>query len=189
VTHDQDEAMTMSNRMAVMRHGRIEQVGRPRDLYENPSTEFVAGFLGASNLLDAGLTDVQGDTATVNIAGGTSITIPAERLNGLTGRFKIGVRPEKFFVLRPREDVPEGWNCLYGQIRDATYVGVSYQFTVEGASGRMLNVYEQNIAGQSVPRAGDSVRLAWKPGNTFVVRPSAPAEEEEEEKWKNEEIA
>jgi spermidine/putrescine transport system ATP-binding protein len=190
VTHDQDEAMTMSNRMAVMRHGRIEQVGRPRDLYEKPSTEFVAGFLGASNLLDAGLNDVHGDTATVNIAGGSSITVPADRLNGLTGRFKIGVRPEKFFVLRPKEKVPEGWNCLNGQIRDATYVGVSYQFTVEGASGRTLNVYEQNISGQSVPRPGDSVRLAWKPEHTFVVRPSAPAEgEEEEEKWTKAEIA
>ncbi|MDP8957494.1 MAG: ABC transporter ATP-binding protein [Actinomycetota bacterium] len=184
VTHDQDEAMTMSNRLAVMRHGRIDQIGRPRDVYENPATEFVAGFLGASNLLDAELTDLRGNTATIQLGGGSSITVPSNRLNGLRGRFKVGVRPEKIFVLRRGEDVPEGWNCLYGRVRDAAYVGVSHQITVEGASGRTLNVYEQNIAGQSVPRPGDSVRLAWKPEHTFAVRPSAPAErEEEEEKW------
>ncbi|HEX2069882.1 MAG TPA: TOBE domain-containing protein, partial [Actinomycetota bacterium] len=171
-----------------MRPWRIEQIGRPRDIYEKPGTEFVAGFLGASNLLEATLKEVQGETAHVQIAGGTSITVPADRLNGLTGRFKIGVRPEKFIVLRAKEDVSEGWNCLYGQIRDAAYVGVSYQFTVEGASGRTLNVYEQNIAGQTVPRPGDRVRLSWKPEHTFVVRPSDPAEEEEG-KWKKAEIA
>ncbi len=189
VTHDQEEAMTMSNRLAVMRHGRIEQIGRPRDVYEKPATEFVAGFLGASNLLDAELKDLVADTATVQLGGGSAITVPADRLNGLRGRFKVGVRPEKIFVLRPREDVPAGWNCLHGRIRDAAYVGVSHQFTVEGASGRTINVYEQNIAGRSVPRPGDSVRLVWKPQHTFVVRPSAPVEEEEEEKWTRTEIA
>jgi spermidine/putrescine transport system ATP-binding protein len=190
VTHDQEEAMTMSNRLAVMRHGRIEQIGRPREVYEKPATEFVAGFLGASNLLDGELKDLHGDTATVQLAGGSSITVRAERLNGLGRKFKVGVRPEKLVVLRPREEVPEGWNCVNGQIRDAAYVGVSHQFTVEGASGRTLNVYEQNIAGQSVPRPGESVRLVWKPVHTFVVRPSAPAEGEKEEgEWKKAEIA
>lgn len=181
--------MTMSNRLAVMRQGRIEQIGRPRDVYENPATEFVASFLGASNLLDAELKEIQGGRATVQVSGGTSITVPGDRLNGLRGRFKVGVRPEKIFVLRPREDVPEGWNSLSGKVQDAAYVGVSHQFTVEGASGRTLNVYEQNIAGQSVPRPGNSVRLAWKPEHTFVVRPSASAEGEEEEgEWKKAEI-
>ncbi len=188
VTHDQEEAMTMSNRLAVMRHGKIEQLGPPHEIYENPATEFVAGFLGASNLLDGELKDHRGDEATILLSGGTAITIPTSRLNGLRGRFKVGVRPEKIFVLRSKEKIPEGWNSVHGQIRDAAYVGVSHQFTVEGVSGRTLNVYEQNIAGRSVPRPGDSVRLVWKPKHTFVVRPSAPTEEEEE-KWKNEEIA
>ena len=183
VTHDQEEAMTMSNRLAVMRHGKIEQIGPPQDVYEDPATEFVAAFLGASNLLDGELKDHRGDEATILLAGGSSITIPTSRLNGLRGRFKVGVRPEKIFLLRPRENVPEGWNCVHGRIRDAAYVGVSNQFTVEGISGRTLNVYEQNIAGRSVPGPGESVRLAWRPAHTFVVRPSQPAEGEEEQQW------
>jgi spermidine/putrescine transport system ATP-binding protein len=190
VTHDQEEAMTMSNRLAVMRHGRIEQIGRPDLVYERPATEFVAEFLGASNLLDGELKDRHGDEATVQLVDGSAITLPARRLNRVRGRFKVGVRPEKIFILRSAEEVPKGWNCVQGTVRDAVYVGVSHQFTVDGPADRRLTVYEQNFAGASVPRQGDSVRLVWKPEHTFVVRPSAPAEEEdEEEKWIRKETA
>jgi spermidine/putrescine transport system ATP-binding protein len=190
VTHDQEEAMTMSNRLAVMRHGKIEQIGAPHDVYENPKTEFVAGFLGASNLLDGELKERRGDVATVLVGGGSTVTLPADRLDGLESRFKIGVRPEKIFLLRRREDVPEGWNSVRGTIRDAAYVGVSHQFTVDGAVDRSLTVYEQNFSGESVPHPGDEVRLVWKPEHTFAVRPWAPAEgEEEEEEWKTTETA
>ena len=189
VTHDQEEAMTMSNRLAVMRQGRIEQIGRPRDVYETPATEFVAGFLGASNLLDGELKDQRGEEATVLVEGGTAITLPTDRLNDLRGRFKIGVRPEKIFLLRGSESVPEGWNCVNGTIRDSAYIGVSHQFTIDGPGERTLTVYEQNFAGTRVPRPGTSVRLAWKPEHTFAVRPSAQAGEKEEETWTSQEIA
>src|SRR5207249_6762231 len=82
VTHDQEEAMTMSNRLAVMRHGRIEQLDVPERMYESPATEFVAGFLGASNLLDAELKERGDGHAVVALSDGSALTVPAENLNG-----------------------------------------------------------------------------------------------------------
>jgi spermidine/putrescine transport system ATP-binding protein len=95
VTHDQEEAMTMSDRLAVMRHGKIEQIGEPEDVYENPQTEFVAGFLGASNLLDAEVKERNGALATVLLEGGTTIQVPVERVRGTVNVVRAGVRPEK----------------------------------------------------------------------------------------------
>src|SRR5438093_4975896 len=79
VTHDQEEAMTMSDRIAVMRHGRIEQIGAPEDIYEKPATEFVAGFLGASNLLDGEVKDSDGSEATILLLSGDVISVSADR--------------------------------------------------------------------------------------------------------------
>ena len=79
VTHDQEEAMTMSNRLAVMRHGRIEQLGEPEYVYENPATEFVAGFLGASNLLEGTLQATTNGVSTVALDDGGSVTLPSAR--------------------------------------------------------------------------------------------------------------
>src|SRR5207247_1383017 len=76
VTHDQEEAMTMSNRLAVMRHVKIEQIGAPEQVYENPATEFVAGFLGASNLLDGEIKERGDDLATVSVPGGSVVRVP-----------------------------------------------------------------------------------------------------------------
>jgi len=93
VTHDQEEAMTMSDRLAVMRHGRIEQIGHPVDVYEDPQTEFVAGFLGASNLIDGEVKDRAGNMATLLLEGGNSIQVPVERVHGTDRMVKAGVRP------------------------------------------------------------------------------------------------
>jgi spermidine/putrescine transport system ATP-binding protein len=182
VTHDQEEAMTMSNRLAVMRAGRIEQIGAPNQVYEHPATEFVAGFLGASNMLDGELKEERGDDASILLSGGSTITLPADRLRGLNGKVKVGVRPEKVFLLLAREEVPEGWNCIQGTVRDSAYVGVSYQYTVEAVDST-ITVYQQNLAKIAVPASGESIRLVWDPKHTFVVRPSEAAEGEEEEGW------
>jgi spermidine/putrescine transport system ATP-binding protein len=181
VTHDQEEAMTMSNRLAVMRHGRIEQIGEPEDVYENPATEFVAGFLGASNLLEGRIERRDGPLATVLLSTGTAVAIPADGLNGRDSTVKVGVRPEKIRLERDTGEAPAGWNCVTGVLRIATYVGVSYQFTVEGPGERTLTVYAQNLGSESIPAPGQRVRLLWRPQHTFVVRPSEPLAEEEEE--------
>jgi spermidine/putrescine transport system ATP-binding protein len=181
VTHDQDEAMTMSNRLAVMRHGRIEQIGGPEDVYENPATEFVAGFLGASNLLDGKVSRRDGAVATVLLTTGSTLEVPAERLNGQTAAVKVGVRPEKIRLEPDTVEIPSGWNSVTGTLRMATFVGVSHQFTVDGPNDRVLTVYAQNLGAESIPAPGQRVRLVWRPEHTFVVRPSEPLAEAEEE--------
>jgi spermidine/putrescine transport system ATP-binding protein len=181
VTHDQEEAMTMSNRIAVMRMGEIEQIGAPEDVYENPATEFVAGFLGASNLLEGEVKQREGPLATVLLPTGSILTVPAERLNGHTATVKVGVRPEKIRLERDTGESPGGWNSVTGTLRMATFVGVSHQFTIDGPGDRTLTVYAQNLGAESIPAPGQRVRLLWRPEHTFVVRESAPPSEEEEE--------
>src|SRR3990172_10257628 len=93
VTHDQEEAMTMSDRIAVMRAGRIEQLGNPEELYERPRTGFVAGFLGVSNLLEGEVTDRGQALTGVRLKDGTVLRAPSDLMNG-AGAVRVGVRPE-----------------------------------------------------------------------------------------------
>jgi spermidine/putrescine transport system ATP-binding protein len=181
VTHDQEEAMTMSNRLAVMRRGRIEQIGPPETVYDRPSTEFVAGFLGASNLLPGEVKERSGDTATVLVTGGSVLRVPASRVpEGAVG-VRVGVRPEKLHIEAASAPPPgEGWNAVEGELRDVTYIGVSHQFTVVGPAGSRLTVYEQNRGTADIPSPGERVRMRWEPEHTFAVEP-APSDDIEEE--------
>jgi len=157
VTHDQDEAMAMADTIAVMNDGRIEQLGAPSELYERPRTRFVAGFLGASNLL-AGST--AGDGA-VRLSDGTVVRVPAGRAK--RGRVAVGVRPEKIRI------GPGEGNSLTGVVTERVYVGVSTQYLIETPAG-MVTVYTQNVdAGTQPPHPGDAVQLSWRPEATFVV--------------------
>jgi spermidine/putrescine transport system ATP-binding protein len=181
VTHDQEEAMTMSDRLAVMRHGKIEQIGPPVEVYEDPQTEFVAGFLGASNLLDGEVKDRAGSMATLLLEGGNSIRVPVERVNGTERVVKAGVRPEKIRVRPDNGELEDGWNAIAGTLRVATFIGVSHQYTVDLPTGRTMTAFEQNLGNENAPRAGDRVRLVWRPEHTFVVVPSEPLADWEEE--------
>ncbi|MFL5796536.1 MAG: ABC transporter ATP-binding protein [Actinomycetota bacterium] len=180
VTHDQEEAMTMSNRLAVMRRGRIEQIGAPEDVYDHPTTEFVAGFLGASNLLPGEVKERSGDTTSVLVAGGSVLEVPADRVPE-GADVKVGVRPEKIHIEAASTPLPgDGWNAVEGGLRDVTYIGVSHQFTVEGPAGASLTVYEQNRGTTGIPTPGERVRLRWRPEHTFAVEPTGSSEAEEE---------
>jgi spermidine/putrescine transport system ATP-binding protein len=183
VTHDQEEAMTMSNRLAVMRQGRIEQLGEPEDVYENPSTEFVAAFLGASNLLEGEVKDQANGDATVLLSAGTSVMVPVDRIPQDAGtRVKVGVRPEKITIAPEGGSVPAGLNSIAGVLRMSTYIGVSHQYKVEGPGGTTLTVYIQNLGAEEAPRPGERVVLSWKPEHTFAVVPQdglSMGEEEE----------
>ena len=175
VTHDQEEAMTMSDRIAVMNHGRIEQLGAPEELYERPMTAFVAGFLGVSNLLDGTVAGRDDGLLTVKLDNGTLLQVPASGVNG-TSEVRIGVRPEKLRVAALDDGVPAssqaGVNSLDGTILDASYVGVSTQYLVETGTGQHMTVYAQNLetSGSREGLAdGQRVRLTWKPQHTFVI--------------------
>jgi spermidine/putrescine transport system ATP-binding protein len=181
VTHDQEEAMTMSNRLAVMRHGRIEQLGAPEEVYEHPATEFVAGFLGASNLLDGDVLSLNG-AATVRLTTGETVAADDASISAAVGSpVKVGVRPEKISILRESDAGSNGRNHVDGTVRMATYIGVNYQYKVDGPGGRELTVFVQNQGrAGSNPAVGERVRLEWLPEHTFVVEPSdEPIEEED----------
>jgi len=170
VTHDQEEAMTMSDRIAVMNEGRYEQLGDPEALYERPTTRFVAGFLGISNLLPATILGPDGDYVGASLADATRIRVPRGLVDGQSS-IRIGVRPEKIRLLDPAAEGPSGHNRLTGIVRDASYLGVSTQYQVEAKSGT-LTVYEQNV--ERATRAelwarGDQVQLTWSPDHSFVV--------------------
>ncbi len=174
VTHDQEEAMTMSNRIAVMRAGRIEQLGPPEELYERPATEFVAGFLGVSNLLDGEVAGRDGEFATIRLHDGAVVRAPSAAVNGAPS-VRIGMRPEKLRVVSLAEgDAPAAadLNCLDGVVLDASYIGVSTQYLVETAEGGRLTIYAQNLETTGAHEAladGQPVRITWKPQHTFVI--------------------
>jgi spermidine/putrescine transport system ATP-binding protein len=170
VTHDQEEAMTMSDRIAVMNRGHYEQLGDPESLYERPTTRFVAGFLGVSNLLPARVAGRDAGYVSANLGDDTLIRVPQGLVDG-SSRIQIGVRPEKIRLSEPTVAAPAGHNRLAGVVRDASYLGVSTQYLVESKGGT-LTVYEQNT--ERATRAelwtrGDEVQMTWSPDHSFVV--------------------
>ena len=170
VTHDQEEAMTMSDRIAVMNKGHYEQLGDPESLYERPTTRFVAGFLGVSNLLPARIVGSEGTYAVATLRDDTHIRVPRALVDG-QAQASIGVRPEKIRLTEPSQDGPAGHNRLVGTVRDASYVGVSTQYIVEAPSGT-LTVYEQNVeraTRSELWARGDQVQMTWSPDHSFVV--------------------
>jgi len=153
VTHDQEEALTMSDRLAVFNAGRIEQVGSPAEVYEHPQTEFVAGFVGVSNVLE-------------------------RSTNGQTSRFTV--RPEKIRILGEHEDAEPGAHTEAGQIRDIVYIGMVTRYSVQLDEGGMLMVIRQNLettSSEVLEARGRRVRLAWRPEHTYAIQ---SGEEEEQ---------
>ncbi|MER6025585.1 ABC transporter ATP-binding protein [Streptomyces sp. NPDC001851] len=171
VTHDQEEAMTMADTVAVMNAGRVEQLGSPTDLYENPQTTFVANFLGTSNLIEAEVDTRNGDDIVLKAAGG-KLVLPEARCSAPTtagGKVLVGIRPEKIALTHADDagSIPEGRNRLTGKIADASFIGVSTQYVIDSPVCDELSVYVQNVErdGRLVP--GADVVLHWSPAHTF----------------------
>jgi spermidine/putrescine transport system ATP-binding protein len=172
VTHDQEEAMTMSDRIAVMNKGHYEQLGGPETLYERPQTRFVAGFLGVSNLIPASPDGFADDYAVLRLPGGTAARAPRSLLDGVSGPVALGVRPEKIRLKEPTDEVGGQFNRLEGTIRHASYIGVSTQYIVELADGRRVTVFEQNVERATKAELwapGERVAMVWLPDHSFVV--------------------
>jgi spermidine/putrescine transport system ATP-binding protein len=173
VTHDQEEALTMSDRLAVMNAGRVEQIGAPRDVYEDPETLFVADFLGVSNLMDALSTGARDGGCRVVLdqfelearGGGSDVTGPA----------KIVIRPERV-ELEPHQ-APPGPNRLPGMVERLVYVGNSVQVIVRAATGQALQALVQNT-GKGIPyEQGTPVQLHL-PADALRVLAAPPSPEE-----------
>ncbi|GAA0664962.1 ABC transporter ATP-binding protein [Streptomyces malaysiensis subsp. malaysiensis] len=171
VTHDQEEAMTMADTVAVMNSGRVEQRGAPAELYENPGTTFVANFLGTSNLIEAEITDKSGGDLVLTAAGG-KLSLPAERCSAPVrtgGKVLVGVRPEKITLAHAEDagSVPEGRNRVTGRIADSSFIGVSTQYLITTPGSPDITVYEQNIERDARLVPGAEVVLHWNPAHTF----------------------
>ena len=182
VTHDQDEAMTMADTIAVMNAGRIEQLGAPVDLYESPATAYVANFLGQSNLVHADVRERSGGMVGVEV-GGQWLRVPADRCRFTGSTLLVGVRPEKVWIHTSGEDTtagsgaarqpgqsapPSAGNRLTGGvITDASFTGVSTQYLVRLPWGQELMVFAQNVSTHSVLPVGTEVELTWDPAFTF----------------------
>ncbi|WP_069866372.1 ABC transporter ATP-binding protein [Streptomyces malaysiensis] len=171
VTHDQEEAMTMADTVAVMNSGRVEQRGAPAELYENPGTTFVANFLGTSNLIEAEITDKSGGDLVLTAAGG-KLSLPAERCSApvrMGGKVLVGVRPEKITLAHAEDagSVPEGRNRVTGRIADSSFIGVSTQYLITTPGSPDITVYEQNIERDARLVPGAEVVLHWNPAHTF----------------------
>ncbi|MFE0604350.1 ABC transporter ATP-binding protein [Streptomyces sp. NPDC058892] len=170
VTHDQEEAMTMADTVAVMNGGRVEQLGAPADLYENPRTTFVANFLGTSNLIEAAVESAGSDV--VVSASGTTLRLPAARCSttpSAGGKLLVGVRPEKVSLVPAEEEnaVAPGRNKITGRIAASSFIGVSTQFVVDSPVCPELEVYVQNVERDSRLVPGAEVVLHWNPEHTF----------------------
>jgi spermidine/putrescine transport system ATP-binding protein len=169
VTHDQEEAMTMADTIAVMNAGVIEQMGAPDELYENPRTTFVANFLGQSNLIGGRITSREGEMTTVDMQGIT-VTVPRERTHADSSEGWVGIRPEKVLIGDVGEALDAPGNTIPGGVlTDVSFVGVSTQYLVRMPWGQELQVFEQNTGRRRLFRYGDEVELSWRPEYAFLL--------------------
>ncbi|MGC1428919.1 MAG: ABC transporter ATP-binding protein [Albidovulum sp.] len=167
VTHDQEEAMTLSSRLAVMDRGEIKQIGTATDVYEYPNSKFVAGFIGSINFFDATVREIRGDMAVVDVPdlGGTAEarTIPGL---GPGQSITLAVRPEKLVLSRAQSDQT---NTFAGVVQDLAYFGKDSLYRIELASGRILSVSSVNAR-----RGGENERVAdWEDAVWLSFDPTA----------------
>jgi spermidine/putrescine transport system ATP-binding protein len=169
VTHDQEEAMTMADTVAVMNQGRIEQMGAPEELYDLPRTTFVANFLGRSNLVPGAVASAAADQVRVDVAGG-QVAAPRARASVSAGSVWVGVRPEKVRLAAPGEQPGSASNVLAGgTVRDVSFIGVSTEYVVVLPSGDELTVFEQNHTSQRRFGPDSRVDLHWDADHTFLL--------------------
>lgn len=169
VTHDQEEAMTMADTVAVMNAGVIEQMGAPAELYENPRSTFVANFLGQSNLIEGTVTGRTGDVVTVDMHG-IGVSIPKERSHAPGDRGWVGIRPEKVLIGEEGEALDAPGNTIPGGVvSDVSFVGVSTQYLVRMPWGQELQVFSQNTGRTRMFAVGERVELSWRPEYAFLL--------------------
>jgi spermidine/putrescine transport system ATP-binding protein len=172
VTHDQEEALVMSDRLAVMSQGRVEQIGHPEDIYERPATRFVAGFIGTSNIVEAPVTGRVGDLLQIEAAPGDRLFVRAPEGRSISpgDMLAFTVRPEKLRIVAEGEPVADQLCTIAGTVIDVVYQGVSTQLVVRTDAGTTLVVFRQNserVSDAGVP--GSRARLVWDPEFNVVL--------------------
>ena len=177
VTHDQEEALTMSDRIAVMNRGIIEQIAGPVEIYEHPETTFVAGFIGVSNLMPGIVRSLAGGRAEVELEAGVTVNAEANGL-GTGEQCQAVVRPEKLFVAAKGaagQQAPANAQSVDGIVASSVYLGTATQLVVELKGGARMTVLCPNTdeaERQSLPGGGADVTLSWTPEHIHLVRES-----------------
>ncbi len=164
VTHDQEEAMTMADTIAVMNQGRVEQLGSPAELYEHPRTKYVANFLGQSNCFEGTVVEHVGDVTAVDVHG-TRLHLTGR--HGAPGRaIELGVRPEKAVATTGEHGMA---NAVTGTVVDVSFTGLSTQYLVRLPWGQEVSVFAQNTGAEHRVLVGEDVAVAWRPEHTFAL--------------------
>ena len=174
VTHDQEEALTMSDRIAVMNQGRVEQCDTPEEIYERPATTFVAGFIGVSNLMPGEVVRANGAGSRVRLDAGVEIEAPTDGIAS-GERCHAVVRPEKLRLDAREASAPSGWPSVDGMVESSVYLGTATQIVVKLAGDVPMTVLVPNADESErgrLPGGGASVRLSWAPEHIHVVRES-----------------
>jgi spermidine/putrescine ABC transporter ATP-binding subunit len=176
VTHDQSEALTMSDRLIVMHDGQIEQLGTPKELYEQPKTRFVAGFIGTSNIIRGTVASVDDGHAVLTAGAEEVVRIPIRASVDAGQTLEATVRPEKMQLNRER---PTGCCALRATVEEIVYLGTSTNYTVSTALGELV-VYQLNVSDDLVaPDRGDQLWATWPTHNGYQLLDTAQHQEDE----------
>ncbi|HEX2415465.1 MAG TPA: ABC transporter ATP-binding protein [Thermoleophilaceae bacterium] len=179
VTHDQEEALTMSDRIAVMNRGVVEQVADPETVYERPATTFVAGFIGVSNLMPGEVVSANGGGAELKLDAGPTVHTGSSGGAGARERVHAVVRPEKLSLSGTGEPEANGAS-VEGQVESSLYLGTATQMVVRLGDGTRMTVLVPNADAQTrhdLPAAGEAARLSWSSENIHIVRDAVGGDE------------
>ena len=175
VTHDQEEALAMSDRIAVMNAGRVEQVGGPREIYEHPQSSFVADFIGSLNAIDFTASEIVGGYAVMRLGEGDRIVAPVAAGARTGDSFRVAVRPERVQVAQAGAVTADGGSRLDGTIAEVVYLGMYTQLHVDTRAGRVVS---HRLASELLApfEPGTAVVLSWEPEHASVLgdAPDAP---------------
>ena len=177
VTHDQEEALALSDRIAVMDRGRVEQIGAPEELYDTPRTLFVAGFIGTSNLLPGTVESVDGADALVRLADGPRCVARANTSRP-GDEVDVAVRPECILLEREDPAGPDDGPSLHGEVQQSAYLGTSVSHVVDTGAGVTIQVVVPR--GHERYAIGDAVRIRWRAADAMVLARSGAGQPEEE---------
>lgn len=166
VTHDQDEALTMSDQIVVMNNGKIQQVGSPQEVYDAPVNKFVAEFIGEINLLTARIVDTDSEICTAETSGGLKVRITGEDIPPDGEQILIFLRPENVILV---DDIGVDIKYCYGIIEEAIYLGESIRYSIVLAGGDTLLMKQTNHPGNFLYRIGDRVGIRWDAGALRLV--------------------
>jgi spermidine/putrescine transport system ATP-binding protein len=176
VTHDQEEALAMSDRIAVMNAGRVEQIGSPREIYDHPLTPFVADFIGSLNAVELIIAELVGNLAVGRYGDGERIVVAAGTGMRAGDAIRVAVRPERIRIDPVAAPTPEDGSRLGGLIAEVVYLGMFTQFRVETAAGTIL-CHRLADEGLSAYTAGTAVVLTWPVDQTAVLAGPPPGNE------------